>query len=86
MVIRMNNRELRKFVNSEPNDSKRHDALHDATKRIRQLERLNAALAAEIDRMRPVVEAAIDMQEHGCGQCEAKLDEAVITYKASEPK
>lgn len=31
---------------------------NDAIKRIQQLEKLNAALAAEIDRMRPVVEAA----------------------------
>ena len=59
MVVRMNERELRKFVNTQPNDSKRHDALHDATERIRQLEQLNATLAAEIDRMRPVVEAVL---------------------------
>lgn len=29
---------------------------HDAIKRIQQLEKLNATLAAEIDRMRPVVD------------------------------
>lgn len=59
---------------------------NDAIRRIQQLEELNTTLAGEIDRMRPVVEAAIDMQEHGCGQCEAKLDEAVAIYKASQPK
>lgn len=52
--------------------------------RIRALERMNATLAAEIDKMRPVVDAAIDMKEHGCGQCEAKLDEAVNAYQASK--
>lgn len=33
--------------------------LDSANERIRQLEQLNATLAAEIDRMRPVVEAAV---------------------------
>lgn len=31
---------------------------HDAIKRIQQLERLNATLSAQVDRMRSVVEAA----------------------------
>lgn len=33
--------------------------------RIKQLEKLNATLAAEIDRMRPVVEAAIEWRRVG---------------------
>lgn len=33
--------------------------------RIRQLERLNATLAAEIDRMRPVAEAAVEWRRVG---------------------
>lgn len=49
--------------------------------RIEQLERLNATLAAQVDRMEKVVEAAIDMQEHGCGQCESQFNVAVITCK-----
>jgi hypothetical protein len=48
--------------------------------RIRQLERLAATLAAQVDRMRAVVEAAIDTSEHGCGVCEARLDREVATY------
>lgn len=54
--------------------------------RIHQLEELNRALAAEVDAQRPVVEAAIDMKEHGCGQCETALEQAVVTYQASKPK
>ncbi len=56
---------------------------HDAIKRIQQLEKLNSQLAAEVDRQRGVVEAAKDMSEHGCGECEARLDEAVVAYEAS---
>jgi hypothetical protein len=34
-------------------------------KRIQQLEKLNATLAAEVDRMRPVVEAAVEWRRDG---------------------
>lgn len=40
------------------NDSAKHDALYDAHQRIAQLEALNATLAAQIDRMTLVVDAA----------------------------
>lgn len=36
----------------------------DAIKRIRQLEKLNATLAAEIDRMRPVIGAASKLTKY----------------------
>lgn len=42
------------------------------------------ALTAEISNMRPVVSAAINSSEHGCGQCEADLDRAVERYKAAQ--
>ena len=59
----------------------RCDETYQLRERVGQLERLNATLAAQVDRMEKVVEAAIDMQEHGCGQCESQLNVAVITYK-----
>lgn len=49
--------------------------------RIRQLEALNALLAEQVDRMRPVVDAAIATTEHGCGLCQARLDNEVATYQ-----
>lgn len=54
--------------------------LAERDKRIRELEALNSTLA-QIDRMTPVVKAATDMKEHGCGQCEAQLDRAVTIYE-----
>lgn len=81
MPLKMNDRELRQFANKRVVDGTQ--LYHDAIKRIQQLEALNATLAAEVDRQRPVVQAAIDMSEHGCGQCEAQLDAAITTYKAS---
>lgn len=38
--------------------ARKHVGYTSADERIRQLEKLNATLAAEVDRMRPVVEAA----------------------------
>jgi hypothetical protein len=49
--------------------------------RIRQLEAQCAALAAQVDRQARVVDAAVNMAEHGCGLCEAKLDDAISDYK-----
>lgn len=64
---------------------------NDAIKRIQQLERLNATLAAEIDRMRPVVEAAQvltrSLRRHDPASwsgTEEALERAVATYEASQ--
>lgn len=57
--------------------------------RIRQLEKLNATLAAEIDRMRPVVKAAqvltVSLRRHGPASwsgTEEALERVVTTYEA----
>lgn len=50
---------------------------HNAIARIRQLEELNKVLAAEVDRMRPVVDAAIKWNEtnyRDMKECELALD------------
>lgn len=63
-------------------------AEHDA--RIRQLEQLNATLAAEIDRMRPVVEAAYQWHSLSKYRPEHYLDHeqdlanAIVTYEAAK--
>lgn len=51
--------------------------------KVTNLENGVAALRVEVDRQQVVVEAAKDMSEHGCGECEAKLDEAIAAYEAS---
>jgi hypothetical protein len=57
------------------------DEINGLNKHIQQLEKLNATLAAQIDRQAKVVDAAIDMEEHGCGQCQAQLELAVAAYR-----
>lgn len=55
--------------------------------RIRALERINATLAAEVDRMRPVVERVNDwLLSKGAPARAVALSEAYNAYKASEPK
>lgn len=55
--------------------------------RIRALERQCATLAAEIDRMRPVVERVNDwLLSKGAPARAIALSEAYDTYKASGPK
>ncbi len=60
--------------------------------RTRQLERLNATLSAEIDRMRPVVDAAIKWNKtnyRDTQEIEFALDalgEACDDYEESQPK
>lgn len=63
----------------------------DRDQRIKQLERLNATLSAEIDRMRPVVEAAqglvyLDVLFHAgeLSKVSLKLDNAVAAYEAAK--
>lgn len=69
--------------------------LHDlkkANERICQLEQQCAVLAAEVDRMRPVVVAAIKWNEtnyRDIKECELALDaigNACDSYQASNPK
>ena len=63
-----------------------------ANERIRQLERLNASLAAEVDRARPLIEAAVKWNEtnyRDTQEIEFALDalgEACDEYQASQPK
>lgn len=58
--------------------------------RIRQLEKQCEVLAAEVDKMRPVVEAAIVHLKNPNGLSMEKRDAglwmAVTTYEASNPK
>lgn len=55
--------------------------------RIRQLEKLNATLAAEIDRMRPVVEAAVEWKKYGLAESNNdELLDAINDYEESQPK
>jgi hypothetical protein len=58
--------------------------------RIRQLEQLNATLAAQVDRMRPVIEAAgvlaSSLRRHeseSWSGCEEALERAVTEYKSA---
>lgn len=52
--------------------------------RIRQLERLNATLSAEVDRVQSVVDAAWIAMRFGKGTSE--LHAALLAYEASQPK
>lgn len=55
--------------------------------RIKQLEKLNATLAAEVDRMRPVVEAAVEWKKYGLAESDNdELLEAISDYEESQPK
>lgn len=55
--------------------------------RVKQLEKLNATLAAEIDRMRPVVEAAVEWGRYSYGKPDHdELLQVVTDYEESQPK
>lgn len=63
----------------------------DRDERIRQLEQLNSTLAAEIDKMRPIVEAAqywngCDYGSHQESRAAMRLSEVVNTYEAGKLK
>lgn len=62
-----------------------HKARQALEQRILQLEKLNATLAAEIDRQRPVVGAAQGWY-NGARNWSIALAEAVMIYEASKPK
>lgn len=70
-----------------------HKARTALERRIEQLEKLNATLAAEVDRCRPVVEAAQVLarslrrhQPENWSGTEEALERVVSTYEASMPK
>lgn len=56
---------------------------NDAIKRIQELEKLNTALAAEVDRQRPVIEAA-QAWYHGAQSWLVRLARAVADYEAEK--
>lgn len=59
----------------------------DACKRIQELEQQCATLAAEIDRMRPVVEVTVrEIRRDDDRFSWSDLKDAVDTYEASQPK
>lgn len=58
-------------------------AYDNAIKRIQELEKLNASLAAEVDRQRPVVEAA-QAWYHGAQNWLVRLARAVADYEAEK--
>jgi hypothetical protein len=54
----------------------------DAIRRIQQLEALNATLAAQVDRMRPVVEAALAVTRSLRGTTDWSAEESALEYAA----
>lgn len=69
------------------------DEIVDRNNRIRQLEKQCASLAAEVDRCRPVMEAAVNrvgtlrqIHPDGLTTDEIQLVSAVTIYEASNPK
>lgn len=67
------------------------DELVSRDERIRQLEALNASLAAEINRMRPIVEACQRAKNRqlirsDSGFTVGQIYDAIIAYEASQPK
>ena len=64
----------------------RADEIYKPQERIRQLEQLNATLAAEIDRMRPVIEAMQRLQIFDNGVSRDQIAEALTDYEASRPR
>lgn len=67
MVVKMSQKELSQFVATQHNDSAKHDALYEACQRVRQLEALNAILAAQVDRQAKVVDAVLVAFHRGGG-------------------
>lgn len=58
----------------------------EANKRIRQLEKLNATLAAEVDRMRPLVEAVLPWRYTLHLHRLDTIVEALDNYNTTQPK
>lgn len=84
MVTRISIDEYQRQVESQSDESNRHDALHNAVGRIKQLERLNATLSGEIDAQRPVVQAACRWARNDKGFLRIHLRTAVINYEAAK--
>jgi hypothetical protein len=55
---------------------------HDAIRRIQQLEALNATLAAQVDRMRPVVDTALVVARAVRETTDWTVGEAALEYAA----
>jgi hypothetical protein len=64
----------------------RCDETYQLRERVGQLERLNASLAAQVDRMRPVVEAASQWARDDKGLLRVRLRTAIINYEAEMDK
>lgn len=67
------------------------DLYHDAIRRIDQLERLNKVLSAEIDLMRPIIEACQLAKRNGLigpnsGFTVSKIYHAVVAYEAAKER
>lgn len=66
--------------------------LGKADERIRQLEQLNATLSAEIDRSRPIVDAAVAYLKYDGNdrmqliRLRAAINNAAFNYEAGQPK
>ena len=58
----------------------RCDETYQLRQRVGQLERLNTSLAAQVDRMRPVVDAALYWYGGGAGWS-GRLAETLCTYE-----
>lgn len=56
------------------------DAHNDALRRIREIEKLNQALSEHVDRMRPVVDAALHWYNNG-DNWSARLAHALAIYE-----
>jgi hypothetical protein len=55
---------------------------HDAIRRIQQLEALNATLAAQVDRMRPVVDTALVVARLLRETTDWSIEESALEYAA----
>jgi hypothetical protein len=55
MAIKMTTEQYHNHIMAQSDDSAKRDALYQAHQRIQQLEKFNATLAAQVDRMASVV-------------------------------
>jgi hypothetical protein len=68
MVIKMTTEQYHQHIMAQSDDSAKHDALYQAHQRIQQLEKFNAKLTAQVERLRPVisaVESYVDCDQYG---------------------
>jgi hypothetical protein len=86
MATRMSMDEYNRRLMAIPDDSTKHDALYRAHQRVGQLEALNAALAAQVDRMRPVVDIAIEWADAEDGSDDEKSAGAALVWEVGHYK